>query len=199
MIFNKQSNLCFFCPPKNGTYTLFKFLTDLKWNAIDAYQHKLPEELIATYPNLVNYKYFVFARNPVDRFCSFVRFIKKTDRENFEKVLLQTGVNKTVEEFSYDDVVDHFDLFINQWKILPMPQHKWMQQPNTEILDFDNFEAETRRISGAVDFATHPMPWLNSTEDYGNNMVSDKVASFIRTYYVADYALIKDRLGKEYV
>jgi hypothetical protein len=61
-------------------------------------------------------------------------------------------------------------------------------------LDFDNLESELHRITET----TFPLEQLNAAGDSWRSEITDKVRSFVREYYAADYALAKDRLGKEY-
>lgn len=194
MIFSKEKQLCFFTPPKNGTHTLTKFLSNFNWHTIKPLTHTYPEVLIKKYPNLLNYKTFVFLRNPLDRFESFVLFVKQKRTDDFEKLLNQNGIDQSVEKTSYEDLIGLFDKFPENWKVLHAPQSNWITLPTTEVLDFDNFESELHRVTGL----TGPIPWENQTTDWGKSVITDKVCAFVREYYAADYALAKDRLGKTY-
>ena len=194
MIFHKETQRCFFNPTKNGTHTLRKILKENGWHTVSPLGHAYPEDLMARFPNLVNYKTFVFFRNPLDRFESFVLFLKQKRADELQEFLEQHAITKPIETLSYDDVVDLFDKFTSKWGGLVAPQVNWMRHPGTEILDFDNFESELRRVTGI----TSPIPCENKSSDWGKSVITDKVRLFVRDRYAADYALAKDRLGKEY-
>lgn len=194
MIFHKEKQLCFFNPTKTGTFTLQKVLQKNGWLIIKPLGHAYPEELMEKFPNLVNYKTFVFLRNPLKRFESYILFLKQKNTEQFKEIIKKTGLTKSVEEFSYDDAVDAFGEMFNKWERMIAAQSNWMRHPGTEILDFDNFESELRRVTEITD----PIPWENKTTEWGKSVITDKVRAFVREYYAADYALAKDRLGKEY-
>lgn len=195
MLFQKEQKLCLFLPPKNGTNTAINFLTSSDWKMIKPLGHILPEHAVEKWPNLTQYRPHVFVRNPLNRFISTVLFLKQKDEERFQGVLTASGIEESVEGCSYDQVIDAFGNFKSIFKILLFPQSRWATLPNTEILDFDNYEAEIRRISGNY---TNPLIIKNKSTDFGRSVITQKVIDFVRQEYAADYALAKDRLGKEY-
>lgn len=198
MIFQKEKKLCLFMPPKNGTNTVNRFLRNVGWRTLKTLGHALPEKALADYPNLSEYKYLSFFRNPIERFESAILFIKQKDKERFNLFIEKNGIQESPEFVSYDQIVDLFSDFQQSFKILVAPQSDWMVMPNTEILDFDNFESELRRISGAFDPVKYPITRENSSSGWGKSVITDKVRAFVREYYAADYAIAKNRLGKEY-
>lgn len=195
MIFNKEKRLCFFTPTKNGTHTLHKFLRTMGWYTINPFNHAYPEVLIKKFPNLVNYKTFAFLRNPLERFESFVLFFKQKRQEELQWVFDEIGITKSIQDFSYEDMIDLIGKLPNRFDVFYAPQSKWMTFQTTEILDFDNFESELRRIAGVTDM---PVPRENATTDWGKSVITDKVRAFVREYYAADYALAQERLGKDW-
>lgn len=185
-----------FLPPKTGTQTARAFLKNAGWHVIMP-EHSYPETHLATYSNLSNYKYHIFLRNPLNRFVSNVLFLKqhKNGGRIFQNILDENQVSTTLEAFTYDQFVDLFVKFKNNFEMMLAPQSRWATLPGTEVLDFDNYEAEIRRISGDY---TNPLVVQNKSTDFGRSVVTQKVIDFVRQEYVADYALAKDRLGKEY-
>lgn len=195
MLFQKEQKLCLFVPPKNGTKTAMTFLREENWKMVKPLSHILPEHAVEKWPNLTQYNYLMFVRNPLDRFVSTILFNKQRDSERFQQVLDTCEIQESVEACSYEQVVDNFDHFKSTFNVLFFPQSRWATLPNTEILDFDNYEAEIRRISGNY---TIPLVIKNKSTDFGRSVVTQKVIDFVRQEYAADYALAKDRLGKEY-
>jgi hypothetical protein len=195
MLFQKEQRLCLFMPPKNGTNTAMNFLKLTGWKMVKPLGHILPEHAIEEWPNLTQYNYLMFVRNPLNRFVSTILFNKQRDSERFQQVLDTCEIQESVETCSYEQVVDAFDHFKSTFKVLFFPQSRWATLPGTEVLDFDNYEAEIRRISGDY---TNPLVVHNKSTDFGRSVVTQKVIDFVRQHYAADYALAKDRLGKEY-
>jgi len=195
VLFHKEQKLCLFVPPKNGTNTAMTFLKAANWKMVKPLGHILPEHAIEKWPNLTQYNYLMFVRNPLNRFVSTILFNKQRDSERFQQVLDTCGIQESVEACSYEQVVDNFDRFKSTFNVLFFPQSRWATLPNTEILDFDNYEAEIRRISGNY---TIQLVVKNKSTDFGRSVVTQKVIDFVRQEYAADYALAKDRLGKEY-
>lgn len=210
MIFNKEDRICIFTPPKNGTISLHNFLIgnrppdfegrtpiekNQKWFVIYDQMHGYPEVLIKQYQNLVQYKKFVFLRNPLARFESFVLYLKQRYKSRLQETFDRVGVTKSIEESSYEDMIDLIDRLPNEFSIFTAPQTKWMQYPGTEILDFDNFASEVCRVTGQAG----EVPQMNKSSDWGKSVITDKVRSFVRDRYAADYALAKELFGKEYV
>lgn len=195
MIFHKEKKLCMFLPPKTGTQTARAFLLGAGWHIISP-QHEAPEFHLAKYPNLTGYKSYVYLRNPLDRFVSGVLFLKQNAVSRYFKQFLEMrGIDTPLEYLTYEQFLDVLEETNNQFAKIFSPQVTWMTHPNTEVLDFDNYEAEIRRIS---DDHTSPLITYNKSTDFGRSVVTQKVIDFVRQYYAADYALAKDRLGKEY-
>ena len=82
----------------------------------------------------------------------------------------------------------------DNYNIFLAPQVNQMRHPGTEILDFDNYASEVCCITGKADKILQ----MNKSSDWGKSVITDKVWSFVRDRYAADYARAKDRLGKEY-
>lgn len=196
MLFDKEKKLCLFEPTKTGTRTAQNFLRNIGWVFLPP-DHGYPDDYLAKYPNLANYKAYCFLRNPIDRFVSAILYLKQQPpcALRFKQVIDENGIAATVETLSYDQFVDHINQFKAKFPIMLEAQSRWMTLPGTEVLDFDNYEAEIRRISGDYN---SPLGVMNKTTDFGKSTVTQKVIDFVRQEYAADYALAKDRLGKEY-
>jgi hypothetical protein len=196
MLFRKETKQCLFEPTKTGTRTAQDFLRAAGWAYLGP-DHGYPDDYLAKYPNLSEYKAHCFLRNPLDRFVSTVLFLKQypSCAARVQQVIDENGIAATVETLSYDQFVDHINQFKAKFPIMLEAQSRWMTLPGTEVLDFDNYEAEIRRISGDYD---SPLGVMNKTTDFGKSVVTQKVIDFVRQEYAADYALAKDQLGKEY-
>jgi hypothetical protein len=193
MIFHKEKKLCMFLPPKNGTFSTRAFLKKSGWIFLNP-PHVYPEMLLKKYTNLSSYKYFAFMRHPIDKFESAMLFTKKQPGgfALVEKMISQKGFNCTVENLTYDQFIDGIDIVKNE--IMFQPQVKWFLLPGTEVLNFDNFESELRRISG--DYVS-PLEAKNVTGDFGKSVITQKVIDFVKTEYAADCAFWKERFGRE--
>lgn len=196
MYFHKASKQAFLFPPKCGSITAMNFLAACGWKT--AYMsHNVPEFFIEKYPNLKNYQIYAFFRNPVTRFESAVLYAKqaKINHEILEKLLVDNNIQETRQSVSYDKIVDIFPAVKTALGVIFKPQIEWYRVPNVTPLDFDNYEAEIRRITGNMET---PVVAMNKATSFGKSEITQKVIDFIRQEYAADYALAKDRLGKEY-
>lgn len=187
MYFNKAQKLCFFEPPKTGTRTAQAFLRSSGWHFL-APDHGLPEEYLERHPNLIQYKAYMFLRNPLDRFISLILFIKQSN-------LALEFKSSEVLHYTYEKFVDVFDFVKSRFPILSRAQSCWATHPTTEVLDFHNYEAEIRRITGNTEV---PLVIRNKSTAFGKSAITQKVIDFVRQEYAADYELAKSRLGKEY-
>lgn len=196
MLFHKDKKLCLFEPPKTGTRTARSFLHNVGWVYL-APDHGYPEDYLAKYSNLNQYQAYCFLRNPLERFVSTILFLKQLNSvtTRIQQIIDENTIPATVETLTYEQFVDYFSQFDTKFPIMWEPQSRWTTLPGTEILDFDNYEAEIRRISGDY---TNPLVVQNKSTDFGKSVVTQKVIDFVRQEYAADYALAKDRLGKEY-
>lgn len=196
MKFDKASKQAFLFPPKCGSQTAMPFLVQCGWKSTHQ-AHAVPEFLINKYPNLQNYRLYAFFRNPLARFESAVLYAKQAGlyRKSMDDFLLNQGIDKTRETVSYDDLVDVFPAVKQTFGVIFKPQVDWYQVPNVTPLDFDNYEAEIRRITGNTEV---PLVIRNRSTAFGKSVITQKVIDFVRQEYAADYALAKDRLGKEY-
>jgi hypothetical protein len=194
MIFNKDRKLAFVLPYKTGTNTIIKFLTPMGWKTLGD-QHAFTTQCLKSFPNLNNYTIYGFLRNPLMRFESSALNLKRLERTSFLKQKIEE-MGKTAETASYEDIIDLFKTYENaRAGLLSRLQSEWLNHPKVTVLDFDNFESELRRVTG---YTTQPITRENVSADFGKSVITDKVRAFVREYYAADYALAKDRLGKEY-
>jgi hypothetical protein len=198
MLFNKDKKVALLTPPRTGSHTARVFLRSSDWFALKPpKQHDNLTELVVNYPNLNNYTVYCFLRDPLKRFESTLLFWKqyKTASEIFQIKLQKIGITTPIAEISYDEIVDNFhNLFELKWNLM-RPLASWLDDPRVIALDFDNYDNELRRIAGKPD-AVIQKHFVSS--DFGKSVVTDKVRAFVREFYAADYALAKDRLGKEY-
>lgn len=187
MIFNKQTKQAFVLPPKTGTTTIESLLLSSNWKSLEQRHSKL-ENMLINYPNLNNYKIYGFLRDPLMRFKSAIRLalgavdarIVLEETESPE-ITLNTKLPKR-----------NHDVFAN---LFFEPQFNWLNHPKVTILSFDNLETELQKI---VENIVKPIPKLNASLDFNDVKISQPVCDFVRQKYAVDYALAKDRLGKEY-
>lgn len=201
MIFNEVTKQAFVFPPKTGTHTVKEFLKTRNWQEHKALDwHSFTNVAFEKFPELKNYVIYGFFRNPLTRFESGVLFIKQHVMSNyyFSELLRNNRVQKCVEEISYDDIVDLFDLVNTHdfFKILFSPQVLWLDHPKVTVLDFNNFEYELRQI--AKDLTT-PIMSRNVSRNFGKSVITDKVKSFVKDKYAHDYQFAKSIFGKGYL
>jgi hypothetical protein len=196
MIFQKDSKKAFLLPTKTGTHTTIKFLHNAGWKYLGG-PHFLFDKYANEHPNLLSYTAYCFFRNPLERFVSGILHLKQMPlaRGSFKEIVESNYPDRTIETITYDEVLDIFDTVNNRFSRLFAPQINWQTHSNTVVLDFDNFESELRRVSGNYEL---PIVRYNTSTDFGRSVVTQKVIDFVRQQYAADYALAKDRLGKEY-
>jgi len=196
MIFNKATKQAFICPTKVGTFTVTHFLTNIGWKSLGG-PHHFFGKIAEKYPNLLQYQVYCFMRDPLARFESAILHIKQMPytRDDFQRFIDEQGINKAAEQVSYDEVVDMIPALPIKFEMLFKPQTAWFTHSNIQALDFHNMEAELRRVTGNTE---QPLVRYNTSTDFGRSVITDKVRAFVREHYAADYALAKDRLGKEY-
>ena len=178
MLFNKEKLRCLFCPSKNGTHTAFGFLENLGWHSYAVKNqftlHVYPKFAVEKYLNLNNYELYSFYRDPVDRFVSGILFTKQKRSKFIEKVIKEKNLDFDVESMTYDQFVDHFDSFTKFTPIIFEPQVNWISYPRINVLDFDNYESELRRISDAHDANKYPMLFENKATEFGKERCDSK-------------------------
>lgn len=187
MIFNKATKQAFICPTKVGTFTTAHFLKNAGWKSLGG-PHQFFTIFAEKYPNLLQYQVYCFMRDPLARFESAILHLKQMPytRDNFKLVIDEQGINKTIEQISYDEVVDIFPALSVEFEMLFKPQTAWFTHSNIQALDFQNMEAELRRITGNTE---QPLVRYNTSTDFGRSVVTQKVIDFVRQHYAADYAL----------
>lgn len=216
MIFNKTTCQAFIFPMKTGTLTTRNFLEKLNWQSLGLW-HVPVAELIEKYPNLNNYNIYSFVRNPLKRFESCVLYMKQNDYYSavFGAFLKTFKINKSIEDISYDEIVDLFEdlkCWINvpvenelifygkkgeqTFKFLFLPQVLWANHLKVTALDFDNFECELRRIARNDNVPIAP---YNVSTNFGKSVITNKVKDFVRQEYADDYNFAKKVFSKEYL
>ena len=108
--------------------------------------------------------------------------------------MLEQNINETLQTVSYEQLVDVFPIIEERCKIIFDPQSKWYTSPNVEPLNFNNMEAELRRVTGNFKLS---FVRSNTSTDFGRSVITQKVVDFVRSHYAEDYALVKDRLSSE--
>jgi len=181
MLFHKEKLLALFLVPKTGTTSANDFLKKFGWQSLMP-EHQTPEYFVKCYLNLNKYQFFAYIRDPLKRFESTVLYLKSLGIANV----------------TYGEFVDRFEYFRKDDMGLLYPQVRWFKDSRVQALDFDNYESELRRISGVADTSSYEIQKLNNTSSVEKGVVTQKVIDFVRSYYAEDYALAKDRLGKEY-
>lgn len=179
MIFFKQHKVCFVFPPKTGTTTAETFLLKAAGYTRLQHRHHLPSSLKD--PAVLNeYKVYSFLRNPLERTVSCLK-----------------SYMHSFPYSNYEDFIDNFDKHIKPDNLFFLPQAAWFKSANVIALDFDNYESEIRKATVGLGLDDVPVIPLNESPEI-NAPITQKVIDFARTKYAEDYALIKDRLGKEY-
>jgi hypothetical protein len=199
MVFNKATKQAFVFPPKTGTITCLHFLISCGWKRLPN-PHQYTAAFVEAYPSLKDYSLYGFFRDPLKRFESSVLFLKQVPTlkltENYvEKVIAEAGIDKTRESISYEEVIDLFPLLMRRFDRFLAPQSTWLDFPNVTTLDFENLESELKRIAGHHGKA---VTRYNASTSFGRSVITDKVRSFVREYYAADYDFAKNVLGKKY-
>jgi hypothetical protein len=196
MVFDKRLKIAFVLPTKTGSTALRCYLRQYGFFRLKE-KHETVDKLIELYPNLSEYKIYGFLRNPLERFESTILYSKQN--RIFSSVvasrLVEHGIDKSLEEISYDEIIDNFAKVYDQNWALFRPQVDWLKHPLVTALDYHNMQAELNRVVATFD---EPMPVMNQSSDFGKSVITDKVINFVRNYYAADYQFAKDVLGKEY-
>jgi hypothetical protein len=210
MIFNKDKLRCLFLPPKNGTFTARAFLIDNAdgsqhsgWHTYTDFHHSVvhqyPEVAIGKYPNLKNYKHYAFVRNPVDRFVSAILHVKYMYVPYIHNIIDKHSLDTTVKHMTYEQVIDCIDDFksISDLSSLVFePQINWLSLPSVELLDFDNYENEIRRISDFHNAEERPLVIAHKRNNFGESVVTNKVIEFVETEYAEDCKIWREYFGR---
>lgn len=185
MFFHKDKKVAFLLPPKTGTHTLINFLPKCGFYALPPLHNRF-EWFANKYPNLNQYTVYAFMREPMEYFESAFRHMRRS--------ILPDGELAETNFQSYEQMIDKLPVLQREFQLLTRTQSYWLDDSRITLLDFNNFEAELRRITGNAD---QPIPKLNAADEW-RGVITSAVEQFVREYYAADYALAKDRLGKEY-
>lgn len=185
MFFHKDKKVAFLLPPKTGTHTLIDFLPKCGFYPLPP-MHRKFDWFVNKYPNLNNYTVYAFMREPMAYFESAFRHMRR--------VIPPDGELAKIDFQSYEQMIEHFPALQREANIFTKPQSHWLADPRLTLLDFNNFEIELRRITGNTD---QPIPKLNVADEW-RGVITPAVEEFVRQHYADDYALAKDRLGKEY-
>ncbi len=189
MLFDKPTKTAFVLPMKNGATSLFYYLDSIGFKPIPMKEdgkglvkipkHALPRQFLADYPQLGDYKFYGFFRNPLDRFISLL------------KMFHDTGRNVTYRDFLEPGQYQKYLLDIHLAR-----QVEWLDFPNTTALDFENFESEVKAFGPKYGYPNARLQHLNAGKS--SIVVTKEIEDFVRDYYAIDYKFAKDVLGKDY-
>lgn len=180
VILFKDHKIAFAFPPKTGSTTTKDFLFKSKKCIQLTDKHLIPSVVLNEYQNLNSYKIYSFLRNPLNRFVSAVGFLKQHSKPELNcKKLIET------------------EIYTIETHVIFKKQIEWFKGINVTALDFDNYESELRKVTKNFNLENFEIRHLNKYE--GTPLeIDDEVRNFVREYYAADYALAKERLGKEF-
>ncbi len=184
MMVREDVKVAFLLLPKCGSMSIKQFLPSFGFKPLlhetfSPLNHTKYQDAVKVYPELVEYtKYGVF-RDPLARFVSAVNYVR--------------GL---VDQRTYDEFVAEFETLNQNQKVFFERQVEWLDEPGTNVLDFDNLADEVSAVVNSLG-RNRPFPRLNETAR-SNEPVSDGVKDFVRSYYASDYQFAKDVLQKEY-
>ena len=170
--------LIFFFPARTGSTTFDYLLEEFGTKRIrDMHRHEFPKTILEAYPKFADYKRYGFFRNPLDRFISAVKHIKKNPHPMMEGISFK----------DYPRVADP-KFFAKQVDTLE----------GCELLDFDNYDAEIAKIADLFGYKrTLFIPKSNTSSDVTVEVDND-TTEFVRDYYAGDYKLALDVFNKTY-
>lgn len=176
-----KRKLAFFFPARTGSTTFEYFLRS--WGTKDPVlnhqkytRHWTPKEVFDARPDLSSYQRYGFFRNPLSRFISAARQIKKMSPHYV--------VGK--------DIKDYPKIF----SIMFVQQYIFLEGGN--VLDFDNYEDEINKVGRLFGQTKIVVPKTNSSEKV-RLFIPDDIEDFVREFHKEDYKFAKEILGKEYL
>ena len=140
-------------------------------------RHLIPKEAETYIPDLKNYTRYCFFRNPTERFISACKFYRQT--YDFD--------------LTADAVVSNFDYYKEQPTFFKQINYF----DNVQLLDFENYEDEIRKIGLLFGKENFKISKINVSGPK-RLQISNAVLDFIKDYYAEDYKLGKEVFGKEY-
>ena len=185
-------------PPRTGSTSLTKLLNE--WGAKLAVpeneggKHCFIKDAIKRMPELAEYKFYGFMRNPVDRYVSLLRYLQQGRQVPIianDLGVPEKQIGSTPPSTLHRLLLPKFDEFI--LKRYFIAQTAWLN--GAELLNFENYDLELLKIARLLGKTRVTIPRLNGT--IHNETISDDIKDFVRHYYADDCALWKERFGRE--
>lgn len=181
--------MAFVMPTKTGSISFSQVLDDIgllpvtiseKYRKSLTTLHMLPSTAFQLMPELATYQLYGFYRDPVDRFCSIIRYLEQVDLDFGEEK--NKFIYECIENQNYHELVS----FLTE---LCRPQIEFLE--NAKLLDFSNFIPEVLSICKLFNATQVKIFAINKTVKDGK-VPSKKLIDFVNYYYADDY-----RLGME--
>lgn len=218
MIVSKENNICIFLNPKTGTTTLCDIFKDKSYVDFLIHEHLDYTDYKKKYPDLDNMNLYSFYRNPVDRFISAYSYALDTstclaasriytyyinpshlNAFNTHEELTESQLEE-VKSLSIKDILTHksvksiLRLLSDVTPGLFFPQVTWLDYEGINLLDFNNFEHEVKKLltlCNEPDIVTE-IPRLNNVSPVYTNITEEEI-SLIQTLYEKDYEFFSSK------
>lgn len=197
MYFCQERKVAFFMPTRTGSTTLKNIFDSWGLATVEGKRHCLPEDAQNFIPDIAEYKTYGFFRDPLERYLSCIRLLQQKHQymqQSFESDAIVKKLTIGMDYVTMMEITSHIS---DERAFMFRPQVDWLA--NCELLDFDNYTAEVLKIARMFDKTQIKIQRHNHTDRSLVSDPCDEVKAFVREKYAADYALAKDRLGKEYV
>lgn len=183
MHYCQQRKIAFVMPAKTGTTTFEHFLKLWELESVNGNRHIFYYEALDIKPDLADYKFIGFFRNPLERFLSICRYVYLTPSQKFSKFV-------DYPDDIYESYIDTVQNSVNSKMYISSPQVQWLQ--NADLLDYRNYEMEILKVARMFEQTKVTMIKANGTPPC-NVVPSQRVIDFVQSYYEDDYRLGRER------
>lgn len=212
MIVSIDKKFCIFLNPKTGTTTLCDIFENKPYVDFAIHEHMDYTDFIAKYPTEKDIVLYSFYRNPVDRFISaysyalnspaclaasriYTHYINSAHLNPFNTSATLTQEQlEEVKALSLKDIFTHQNaksilrLLSDVTPGLFLPQVAWLDYEGINLLNFDCFEDEVKKILTLAQDSDilHQIPKLNAVDPVYTS-VTEEEAELIKSMYQKDY------------
>lgn len=205
MILCQKRKIAIFLVPKTGTRSLCKLFKNVELE-MNSYAHTNYKQFMAHYKD-DNYEFFAFYRDPLDRFISGLRYVKRSKSRyptllhkyygNSVKIscICSKEYNELDEEIKQKIEDIELDWFLKNWDfdtdLVFQKQINWLNYPKIQLLDFKKYDEEVLKLASKFNFIPSIVPKENVSLKLKNDFVSADVVNFVEKQYKEDYEFLE--------
>lgn len=189
MYYSREKRICFVLPPRTGSTSILKTFAPYNFIGKLGDHHATMNEINAAVGDIEYFRFYTVFRNPFDRLISTLNF----------SVARNNGITSVMDPTERTKITGSYlsKIVKNQlYKKEFMPQVEWYDTSRINVLDFDNYSNEIKKVAESIGISNITVAHENTFPKAVE--MTDDIRDFVKYYYAKDFEFGQKVLGKTY-